>query len=101
MTRVFKNRIDELKEQLSDQKDYIFFLESLNEDYIKRINKVIDYIINNDELYYGDDLLDEYEIIINILKGVAKMTIYERELLLVKDLEKRINNEKWDKRNIR
>ncbi len=34
-----------------------------------RIDKAIEYIVNNDELYYGDDLYDSYQTIINILKG--------------------------------
>ena len=34
-----------------------------------RIEKAIEYINNNDEFYYGDELYDEYEKIINLLKG--------------------------------
>ena len=34
-----------------------------------RIDKTIEYIENNDDLYYGDDLYDSYQTIINILNG--------------------------------
>lgn len=38
-----------------------------------RIEKAIKCIIEDYEKYYGDDLLDEYEEIVNILKGDEKM----------------------------
>lgn len=34
-----------------------------------RIDKAIEYIENNSELYYGDELYDEYQKIVDILKG--------------------------------
>lgn len=37
-----------------------------------RIDKAINYIENNSELYYGDELYDEYQKIIDILKGSDK-----------------------------
>lgn len=35
----------------------------------QRINKAIEYIKNNYEFYYGDELYDSYQKIINILQG--------------------------------
>lgn len=74
MTRVFKNRIDELREQLSDQKDYIFFLETLNKDYVERINKAIEHIYkccyDEKKTTQIDDLWgEELEELVNILRG--------------------------------
>ena len=39
------------------------------EDLQERIEKAINYIENNSELYYGDELYDEYQKIVDILKG--------------------------------
>ena len=44
-------------------------LQQENSQLKERIEKAIEYINNNDEFYYGDELYDEYEKIINLLKG--------------------------------
>ena len=38
-------------------------------DLMDTIDKAIEYIENNSELYYGDELYDEYQKILDILKG--------------------------------
>ena len=38
-------------------------------EYIDRIDKAINYIENNYDFYYGDELLDDYNEIIKILRS--------------------------------
>lgn len=64
----------EINEGLEKTLDYlqdevIPSLKRQIEEKQQRIDKAVDYILNNYEFYYGDDLLDEYNKIVNILKG--------------------------------
>lgn len=71
MTNVIKeDYITKLQEE--NEKQHKGFLAVCEEakDLQQRIDKVLDYILNNYDFYYGDDLYDEYEKIVNILRGV-------------------------------
>lgn len=66
-----QNEIFDLKDTIQNKNDCIGAYECIIEDRDKRIDKALDYIFSNKEFYYGDDLLDEYNKIVDILRGDA------------------------------
>lgn len=64
-----QNEIFDLKDTIQNKNDCIGAYECIIEDRDKRIDKAIEYIVNNYDFYYGDDLLDEYNEIVDILRG--------------------------------
>lgn len=71
--------IDNLEKNQRYYKNGVFSLEydkdtmsDIIDDYKSRNEKAIEYIIENDDFYYGDELYDGYQEIINILKGDNK-----------------------------
>ena len=57
--------LDELEEEKRINKEDLKLIDDLQ----NKIDEAIEYIENNSELYYGDELYDEYQKIVDILKG--------------------------------
>lgn len=64
-----QSEIFDLKDTIQNKNDCIGAYDCIIEDRDKRIDKALDYIFSNKEFYYGDDLLDEYNKIVDILRG--------------------------------
>lgn len=71
-----ENKIVWLKDEIEDKEDYINVLDGIiskqEREMIKLhniIEKAIECIEKDYEKYYGDDLLDEYQEIVDILRG--------------------------------
>ena len=63
-----KDRLNTNNEKITIDDFYYYYLLKCENN----INKAIEYIENNTELYYGDELYDEYQKIVDILKGSDK-----------------------------
>ena len=71
-----ENKIIWLKDEIEDKEDYINVLDGIiskqEKEMIREhniIEKAIKCIEEDYEKYYGDDLLDEYQEIVDILRG--------------------------------
>ena len=68
----FQVAVEQMLKEIKKYRQFKNKVENALIYYEIKINKVIEYIENEYDFYYGDELKDEYQKIIEILKGSDK-----------------------------